>query len=128
MSSRLTVCLLLLLPGVLLCQFDRSVELTGGIDRTYRHLSASDDDLTLDRIISNRDNAEEGKYNWHVGLHYNHRVGRKFFLKTGLQLASMGYRDKPRTDIRWPSEYSGDGEWTKDPTLPYPTPRVGGAA
>ena len=115
---KLIHCLLLLLPGFLLGQFDRSLDLTVGADYTHRHLRAGDDDPTLAKTIQNRNDGELGKYNWHLGVHYNRRVSGRLFLKTGLQLASVGYRDERLTDLRWGSEYT-DGKWIKDPSLPH---------
>ena len=68
--------------------------------------------------MESRDQTETGKLNWRIGFNYNRRLTSRIFLRTGLRLASVGYKGEKNTDLRWPSEHDGNGGWVADPTLP----------
>ena len=70
-------------------------------------------------ILENRDNKESAKFNWRIGFNYNRRLTSKIVLKTGLRLASVGYKGEKKTGLRWGSEHDGMGGWIPDPSLPH---------
>lgn len=99
-------------------QANSSIDFMVGIEYAYRHLKTSSTDNIIVGILENRDLKESGKFNWRMGVNYNRKLISKLFLKTGLRLASIGYKGEKRTGIRWPSENNG-GIWVLDPSLPH---------
>lgn len=118
MKANSLIILLMSIPFVGLAQMKHSVDLIGGVDYSYRHLSTSSEDATVIGIFDNRNNKESGKSNWRIGANYNLGLTEKIFLRTGLRLSSVGYKGEKRTDLRWPDETNVFGEWVPDPNLP----------
>lgn len=119
MKTTLIATLVLIIPFLGFSQINQSIDVIGGMDYSYRSLSASGEDATSMGIIEIRDNIEIGNVSWRVGFNYNLRLTNKVFLKTGLRFASVGYKEKKRTGLRWGSEYDGEGGWIPDPSLPH---------
>ena len=89
------------LPISVFCQKNASVDFILGIDYSHRMLSLENPNLPID-IVEMRDTAEFAKMNWRVGLNYNQRLSEKIFLKSGLRLASVGYKGAKQEGLRWP--------------------------
>ncbi len=119
MKTKLIITLFLVLPILGFSQIDQSVDLVTGIDYSYRNLSTSSEESMVLNIFEDREEREIGKLNWRLGLNYNRRLGKKIILRTGLQFASVGYKEKKRTGIIWGSEFNDMGEWEPDPSLPH---------
>ncbi|WP_238749361.1 outer membrane beta-barrel protein [Neolewinella maritima] len=115
----LTVCLLFLLPQLSIGQASSSVDLVLGLDYTYRSLRVGDvPDILKDfTVVRNREEAPQ--LQWRAGVNYNRRLGSRFHLRTGIRLANVGYRGQKFTDLRWGSEFSGNGQYVPDPSLPH---------
>jgi hypothetical protein len=88
-----------------------------GIEYSFRNLSTSSSDNSIIEIFESREEQETGKLNWRAGFNYNKKLAKKLYLKSGLRLASVGYKDEKRTGLTWPSEHDGMGGWTPDPNL-----------
>lgn len=111
------IAILTLLPFLVFSQINLSVDLVTGIEYSYRSLRTSRVDPIVISILDGR-NVETGKSNWRFGLNYNKRISAKFFLKTGLRLASIGYKGEKKIGLRWGSEITSMG-WIPDPSLAH---------
>jgi len=109
MTSKLFILFIILLPVLGFSQVSPSIDLIAGLDYSYRTLNSE--------LLDGNRTRETGKLNWRGGLNYNQPITSQFFLKTGLRLASVGYKGENNTDVRWPSENNG-GTWVPDPALP----------
>ena len=119
MKVKLTTILILIIPMFGFGQISQSIDIVSGIEYSYRNLTTSSEDEIVTKILESRDNEESGKFNWRIGFNYNRRLTNKLFLRTGLRLASVGYKGEKRTGLRWGSEYDGMGGWVPDPNLPH---------
>ncbi len=118
MKTYIFTFLIMILPILGFGQIKSSVDLMYGIDYTYRNLKTTSEDSTVLGIFEKRQAVEKGKLNWRFGFNYNQRLTNKVYIKTGLRLASIGYKGEKQTDLRWPSENVG-GEYVFDPNLPH---------
>jgi len=118
MRVNFLVILILIIPFLGFCQINQSIDFVNGIEYSYRNLATSSQDEIMRVIVESRDQTETGKLNWQIGFNYNQRLTNRIFLRTGLRLASVGYKGEKNTDLRWPSEHDGNGGWVADPTLP----------
>ncbi|MEM8907191.1 MAG: hypothetical protein AAGD05_05030 [Bacteroidota bacterium] len=107
------VLLLFLFPMLSWSQNKSSIDFIGGLEYSNRTLNV--DDFNPGPGF---DVLGSGKLNFRLGFNYNHRLAGKIHLKTGLRLASVGYRNQRLEDLRWGSEFNSNGEWEPDPTLP----------
>ena len=99
-------------------QVKSSVDLVGGVEYSYRYLNNTSDDPIIQIIFDSRD-GETGKMNFRGGFNYNRRLSKHLWIRSGVRLASIGYKFE-KTELRWPSEYDPNtGEYTPDPTLPH---------
>jgi len=114
--SIFSVCIFL--PFLILAQGNSSFDLVGGIDYSFRQLSSDSEEQIVEVILDQRER-EEAKVNWRAGFNYNQQLTTKTFLKSGVRLASVGYRDQKLTGLMWGSEHDGTGGWTPDPSLPH---------
>lgn len=103
--------IILFIPLISFSQLHSSVDLSIGSSYTYRH-------FTNKASLSLRKSEETGKFNWQMGIGYNLKIKKQLFLRTGIKLKRMGYKEEKRTDIRWPSEFVG-GVYTRDPSLAH---------
>lgn len=118
MKTRILSFLLFLLPTVGFAQFQSSIDFIGSIDYSYRALSTS---TTIPVIISTfekRERTETGKLNWRVGFNYNQKIAERLYLKSGVRLASVGFKGEKKTDLIWGSEHDGMGGFIPDPNAP----------
>lgn len=119
MRVNFLLTLILIMPFLGLCQINQSIDFVSGIEYSYRNLVTSSKDEIRSVIVESRDQTETGKLNWRIGFNYNRRLTSRIFLRTGLRLASVGYKGEKNNDLRWPSEHDGNGGWVADPTLPH---------
>lgn len=119
MKARLITTLLLIIPILGFSQMNQTIDFITGIEYSYRSLSTSSEEEFMVGIMENRENYERGKFNWRIGLNYNIRLSKHIFMKTGLRLASVGYKREKLTGLTWASEYDENGEWTSDPNLAH---------
>ncbi|MEM1119621.1 MAG: hypothetical protein AAGJ18_04190 [Bacteroidota bacterium] len=119
MPFKVITILLFVLPTIVFAQFRSSVDFVGSMDYSYRHLKNSNNAPTVIENFERRQQEEMGKINWRVGLNYNHPFSDRLFIKTGIRLASVGYKRGKTTGLRWGSEFDGMGNWTPDPNLPH---------
>ena len=118
MKTKIISSLFVVLPIFSFAQISSSIDLIAGIEYSYRNLTVAPNVIDLITTIDSRNNREEEKLNWRFGFNYNKRLSSNLFLKTGIRLASVGYADEKRTDLRWPSEIGPNG-YVFDPTLPH---------
>jgi len=116
MKLKSIAILLLIIPFLSSAQMNSSFDFIVGIEQSYRSLSLAPDAFVPINIIDLRDTNESAKFNWRIGFNYNKRLSNKFFLKSGIRLASVGYKGEKQTDLRWPSEISQEG-YMYDPSL-----------
>lgn len=107
MTRRLIIAFVICFPFIAFSQKKASIDVLGGVEFSS---------INLDNSYSWRDVKDSGKMNWRFGLNYNRQLTNKFFLKTGLRLASVGYNGAIKT-LKWPSEVDSLGNWVPDPTL-----------
>lgn len=119
MKIKFTVTLILIIPIFGFSQINQAIDFISGIEYSYRNLTTSSEEEIVVEIMENRDDKESGRFNWRFGFNYNLRLSNKIFLKTGLRLASVGYKGKKKTGLRWGSEHDGMGGWIPDPNLPH---------
>lgn len=117
MRSRLVSLFVVMFPIFAFCQTAPSIDFITGIEYSYRFLKSTEPNvINIPDIVEIRKD-ETGKLNWRAGFNYNQPLANNLYLKTGLRLASIGYKGENNTDIQWPSENSG-GTWVPDPSLP----------
>lgn len=108
MKVKFFVTLISIIPIFGFSQINQSIDFISGIEYSYRNLTTSSEDEIVVGILENRDNKESGKLNWRIGFNYNLRLTNKIFFRTGLRLASIGYKGEKKTLI-WPSIPNGMG-------------------
>jgi len=118
MKTLLIQLLLVIIPTLTFGQINSSVDFIFGLESSYRTLKNTSDDAVVQNIIQIRNSTELNKLNWRFGFNYNKRLSTKFVLKTGIRLASVGYKFEKMTDLRWPSEIGPNG-YMFDPSLPH---------
>lgn len=120
MKNKLTTLLFLAFTSLMYAQHNSSIDLVGAIEYSYRTYSYSGNDDLFIRLVEERNEEEKGKSNWRFGFNYNKRLTNKLFLKTGLRLASIGYKGEEQTGLRWGSDHDGMGGFSPspDPTIP----------
>jgi len=117
MKIQSIIAILICLPLVIYGQHHSSVDFIVGIDYSYRSLSLTPQaNLPID-ITASRNSRETAKKNWRIGFNYNKRLSNKLFIKSGVRLASVGYKGEKLEDLRWPSEITNEG-YMPDPSLP----------
>jgi hypothetical protein len=89
-----------------------SIDLIGSLDLTYRALITQE--FIGDNIIEERQD-EVPKLNWRAGFNFNQQLFEKWFLKTGLQLASVGYRSAKK-ELRFGDQHDGSGGFDETST------------
>ena len=100
-------------------QVKSSVDLVGGVEYSNRYLNNTSDDPAIQAVFEQR-KGEAGKMNFRVGFNYNRRLTDRWWIKSGLRLASVGYRSAKIDNLQWPSEFDPvTGAYTPDPTLPH---------
>ena len=108
-----TLCMLT--PVLSFCQFNSSIDLAGGLDYSYRHLSTSETDEIYRTIFEIRQQ-EQAKTGVRFGFNYNKRLAKNLVFKTGLRYASKGYKSEKKGGLRYESEYA-TGVYVLDPSL-----------
>ena len=119
MKEKFIAVLILIIPILGFGQINQTIDFISGIEYSYRNLTTSSEEGIAVGMMENRDDKETGKINWRLGFNYNLRLSNKIFLKTGLRLASVGYKGEKKTGLRWGSEHDGMGGWIPDPNLPH---------
>jgi len=105
MKLLVTLLIFLHIPPEVLSQTDQSIDLITGLEYSYRRLSSNSEDEIVKQIVDRRDRTEAQKTNWRLGINYNKRVSNDVYLKSGLRLASVGYKGENQTELRWLSEF-----------------------
>ncbi len=118
MKGILIITAFILCPIFAFAQFNSSIDFVGGLEYSYRNLKAPSGETMLIDKIEERDSKEEGKRNWRIGINYNKRLTNRFYLKSGIRLASVGYKGETFTGLRWPEEIGPDG-YMPNPELPH---------
>ena len=118
MKTSLVLSLLILLPFFGFSQINSSIDFLFGIEYSNRNLNTSSDDGIILFILESRDGGS-GKINGRFGFNYNRKITNKIFFKTGIRLASVGYKLEKRTDLVWASEIGPNLEVVFDPSLPH---------
>ncbi len=118
MKLRLIIVLILLIPTFGFSQMNQSIDFVSGIELSYRQLTTRSNDQIVGAILESREQEEVMKLNWRIGFNFNRRLTSNLVLRTGLRLASVGYKGEKRTGLKWPSEHDGNGGWVADPNLP----------
>lgn len=95
-----------------------SFSLVMGVENGYRLLYKKGLALSDRFEADTRDQSEIPKLNYRLGVDYHQRLFKRFFIKTGVRFAQLGYRT-PQSEIVWPSEIDPvTGEIIDDPSLP----------
>ena len=68
-----------------------ALDVTGGLDYTYRTLMLNEAPPVFQQAVDLREEWEVPIANWHVGLHYGRQIGRQWSLRAGVRLSSLGY-------------------------------------
>jgi hypothetical protein len=89
-----------------------SIDLIGSFDLSYRALISQD--FLGDSFIAERE-GEVPKLNWRAGFNFNQRLSEKWFLKTGLRFASVGYRSAKK-ELRFGDQHDGSGGFDETST------------
>lgn len=92
MRVNFLVTLILIIPFLGFCQINQSIDFVSGIEYSYRNLATASQNEIMSVILESRDQTETGKLNWRIGFNYNQRLTDRIFLRTGLRLASVGYK------------------------------------
>ncbi len=96
--TRPFICIILLfIPFVSFSQINTSLDILAGIDYSYRNLNNN----------SILNDGETGKINFRFGFNFNKKVSEKFFFKTGLRFAAVGYKGKKNDNLRWGNQQTG---------------------
>jgi len=98
MKTRTTILSLLIVPFFLMGQSNSSIDFVSGFDYSYRTIKGTNDDFITELILESRTD-ESPTVNWRAGFNYNRKLTKKFYLKSGLRLASVGYKSKKITDL-----------------------------
>ncbi|PHI19026.1 hypothetical protein CEQ90_14725 [Lewinellaceae bacterium SD302] len=80
------------LPLLVFGQNNQSIDFVGGLEFSYRSLSEEGSNTYQKQYIDRRNEDDEARLNWRLGLNYNYRLGAKTWLRTGIRAASVGYR------------------------------------
>ncbi|WP_116125134.1 outer membrane beta-barrel protein [Lewinella sp. IMCC34183] len=105
-------------------QSGSSVELSGELLSSFPTLDCNGGELDEYNFFLYREDQDIPDLNWNLSLAYNQRLGKSYVVRAGIQLASLGYRQKTRTDVYWNSEFA-TGVLIPNPGLPHEyTPRV----
>lgn len=118
MKSHLIQLLIVLIPTVSMSQMNSSIDFILGLENSYRSLKTASDEITILDLVAFREEKEFHKLNWRIGINYNKRLTNNLLLKSGIRLASVGYKNEKQTDLRWPSEIGPNG-YMFDPSLPH---------
>ena len=115
-----TIIFILALPYFVSAQTNSSIDFITGFEFSYRDLIVEGDGDILNTIIEVR-KKETVKSNWRIGFNYNRKITNKFHLKSGLRLASVGYKGGKITGLVWGSEIDPamGGTGMPDPSLPH---------
>jgi len=106
--------LLLLIPFLSFGQKNQSIDFVGGFDYTYRTLDTDSQEEIFVNLVEDRNGDEAARANWRVGVNYNKKLTKSIFLKTGLRLASKGYKGETQGGLRWGSQHDGMGGFDPD--------------
>ncbi len=86
------ILILLIVPILGFGQTKSTIDLVFGTEYSYRFIN-SVTDKSYDNYYINSRQGETGKINYRIGANYNLRLGDKFWFKTGMRLANIGYQD-----------------------------------
>ncbi len=103
MKNSILIQLLLLIGLAFPLVAQQSFNFSIGLNHSYRTLSAQD---TSVQVIVDVRNQELPKIVGHFGVHFNQPLSTKWFIKTGINLRSFGYKN-PRKPIIWPGQLPG---------------------
>lgn len=116
MKLRSLAILFLIAPTFLFAQAKSSIDFVGGVEYSYRTVGLEKDSDLPSIIVDVRD-VEVANLNWRVGFNYARRLNQRFYLKSGLRLASVGYR-LPTEGLRFWSMPDGMGGFIVTPPNP----------
>ncbi|MEM9820455.1 MAG: hypothetical protein AAF985_05265 [Bacteroidota bacterium] len=97
MKTSLLLSLAMLWPFLGFGQFQQSIDFIGSIDYSYRQVRSTRSGPRISEILE-QIVGETGKMNWRLGVNFNQRIKNNFYFKTGLRLASVGYKGPVITD------------------------------
>jgi hypothetical protein len=80
----------------------------------YFHGLNKDGAEKYDLILENSREGTRPSLNWRVGVHYNQQLSERWFLRSGLRWADLGYKTG-EVDLRWPSQHNGQGGFDPQP-------------
>jgi Outer membrane protein beta-barrel domain len=109
---------LMLIPAFSFSQVKSTIDFVSGFEYSYRILKANNEELITNVILGSR-SGETGKLNFRFGFNYNQMLSKKFFLKSGIRLASVGYKGEKKTGLVWGSEIDPTLGYQRDPSLPH---------
>jgi len=103
MKTTLLAVLWAALPLCVFAQQKSSLDIIIGGDHSYRLIAPADDNPFRPDAVQDQNELEIPNQSWRVGVHYNHRLGKRLYLKTGLQFSTLGYKTR-EISIADPSE------------------------
>lgn len=117
MKLKIFPLLICLLPTISFAQFQSSIDFIGSVAYSYRNLTTTSTTPIVVEILKKREDTEVGKLNWRVGFNYNQQLFKRIHLKSGIRLASVGFKGENRTGLMWASEHDGMGGFIPNPNL-----------
>jgi len=112
MYLRTILLFILCIPSLMFAQQNSSIDFVGGIGSSFRNLKITSTNTTFLGIHERREMEETPKANWRLGFHYNRPIANQIHFKTGIRLASFGFKGEKKTDLRWASCHDGEGGFT----------------
>jgi len=97
-------------------QKSSSVDFIAGAGTAYLSLDKEYQEQMNTLLFDGRDGASRF-LNWKLGINYNKQIKNHLFIKTGIRLESIGFKDERFKDLRWPSEHDGNGGFMLSPDL-----------
>lgn len=111
------ILILLLFPVICSAQVKSTIDFIFGVEHSNRVLKTDSDEYFMNIIMDSR-KGESGKINFRVGFNYNQPLANKVYLKSGIRLASVGYKGEKKTGLIFPSEIDPTSGVQNDPNLP----------
>ncbi|MFK7807904.1 MAG: outer membrane beta-barrel protein [Saprospiraceae bacterium] len=100
------VIALLAIPLLAFGQKNHSIDFIGSVDYTFRTLQTLDE--SYNTVITVRNEEEKANIQWRSGFNYNQRISERFYFKSGLRLAVLGYKAKEKQDLIFASDFESN--------------------
>lgn len=92
MKLNTILIIFLIIPAFTFGQFNQSFDFVTGLEYSYRSLRLTLDEDIIEEVRETKNRIDSKQLNWRFGVNYNYRVTDKVVFKTGIRLASVGYK------------------------------------